>query len=57
MLKTLAELGIRAIIVPEDNTAHGAIESLDESRLCADLFKAHRDEIDGILVTLPNFGD
>jgi L-fucose isomerase-like protein len=57
VLKTLAELGIRAIIVPEDNTAHGAIESLDESRLCADLFKAHRDEIDGILVTLPNFGD
>ena len=25
--------------------------------MCADLFRAHRDEIDGVLVTLPNFGD
>ena len=26
-------------------------------RSCADLFSASRDEIDGIIVTLPNFGD
>src|SRR5262249_14319124 len=26
-------------------------------RLCGDLFRQHRDEIDGVLVTLPNFGD
>ena len=24
---------------------------------CADLFKKHRETIDGIIVTLPNFGD
>jgi len=24
---------------------------------CADLFRRHRDEIDGVLVALPNFGD
>ena len=24
---------------------------------CAELFRARRDEIDGIIVTLPNFGD
>ena len=35
----------------------GAIESLDDARLCADLFRKHRDKIDGVLVTLPNFGD
>ena len=57
VLTSLEELGIKVIIVPESDTAHGAIESLDESRRCADLFKAHRDEIDGVLVTLPNFGD
>jgi len=57
VLATLKELGINAIIIPEADTAHGAIESLNESRQCADLFKAHRDEIDGVLVTLPNFGD
>jgi hypothetical protein len=43
--------------LPKLRTNVGAIESLDEARLCADLFKKHRDEIDGVLVTLPNFGD
>jgi len=28
-----------------------------EARRCADLFKHHREAIDGIVVTLPNFGD
>lgn len=57
VLKILEDAGINAIITPEDATNVGAIESLDEARLCADLFRQHRDEIDGILVTLPNFGD
>lgn len=53
----LQEEGIRVVITPADETNNGAIESLQEARLCADLFKKHREEIDGILVTLPNFGD
>ncbi len=57
ILDVLEKAGIRAVIVPEDATNNGAIESLEEARLCGDLFKAHRDEIDGILVSLPNFGD
>ena len=32
-------------------------ESLQEARKLADLFKAHVDEIDGMLITLPDFGD
>jgi L-fucose isomerase-like protein len=28
-----------------------------DAQKCADLFKQHRDEIDGVLVTLPNFGE
>jgi L-fucose isomerase-like protein len=31
--------------------------SLEDSHKCSDLFRAHRDDIDGILVTLPNFGE
>ena len=57
VLSVLEKLGIRAIITPEDATNNGAIESLEEARLCADFFRRHRDEIDGVLVTLPNFGD
>ncbi|HVO41432.1 MAG TPA: hypothetical protein VMT34_02360, partial [Aggregatilineales bacterium] len=57
ILKVLAEAGINAVIPPETATDHGAIESLKEARLCAEVFRANRDKIDGVLVTLPNFGD
>ena len=57
MLKVLAEEGINVIALTPEETRYGSIESIEEARRCADLFRAHRDEIDGILVTLPNFGD
>jgi L-fucose isomerase-like protein len=57
ILEILEKAGIRAIITPEGDTNVGAIESLAEARLCGELFRQHRDEIDGVLVTLPNFGD
>lgn len=57
ILDVLEREGIRAVITPADGTNNGAIESLQEARLCADLFREHRDDIDGVLVTLPNFGD
>lgn len=57
ILEVLENAGIHAIITPVDATNVGAIESLDEARLCANLFRQHRDDIDGVLVTLPNFGD
>jgi L-fucose isomerase-like protein len=57
VLEVLEKAGIKAIITDENSTNVGAIESLQEARLCGDLFRRHRDEIDGVLVTLPNFGD
>ncbi len=53
----LEKEGIHVVITPEEATNNGAVETLAEARLCADLFRARRDDIDGILVTLPNFGD
>jgi L-fucose isomerase-like protein len=57
VLEVLGELGINSILLNEDQAIHGAVQTYQHSRMCADLFKAHRDEIDGILVVLPNFGD
>jgi len=57
ILKTLEKLGLKAVTLPLEATRFGAVESLSDARKCADLFKAHADEIDGVLVTLPNFGD
>ena len=57
ILAVLAKAKIQTVIVDAGATNVGAIESLDEARLCADMFRSRRDEIDGVLVTLPNFGD
>ena len=57
ILRILDEMGIKAVITDEAATNVGAIESLQEARYCGELFKQHRAEIDGVLVTLPNFGD
>jgi L-fucose isomerase-like protein len=57
ILRVLEEEGIKAITLPIEATRFGAIESLSDAQKCADLFKAHREEISGVLVTLPNFGD
>ena len=57
MLRALEEEGYDAVVLGADATNYGAIESRDEAKAYADLFKRNRDAIDGIVVTLPNFGD
>lgn len=57
MLATLRAKGFGVVALEPDVTPYGSVESLADARACADLFRAHRDEIDGVLVTLPNFGD
>ncbi len=57
VLKVLDEEGIRSVALTPEDTKYGSIESLEDAQKCADLFNQHRNEIDGVLVTLPNFGD
>ena len=57
ILEVLAELGIDVVILDEETTKLGAVETWDNAKRCAELFKRNADRIDGILVTLPNFGD
>ena len=57
ILKVLKEEGIEAITLSPEDTTYGSVESLADAHKCAELFKEHRGEIDGVLVTLPNFGD
>jgi len=56
-LEVLEKNGFNVVTLDPKNTKFGSIESLSDARKCADLFDRHRNEIDGILVTLPNFGD
>ncbi len=57
ILSTLEKLGIGAVILPANETKFGSVESLADAEKCANLFRQNADKIDGILVTLPNFGD
>jgi L-fucose isomerase-like protein len=57
VLRVLEEEGIQAVALTPDDTPFGSVETLEDANKCAALFKQHADEIDGILVTLPNFGD
>jgi L-fucose isomerase-like protein len=57
MIAAIAKAGYGVVAVGAEETKHGAVETRAEAARCADLFKANRDKIDGIVVTLPNFGD
>lgn len=57
MLGVLEGAGIDVVALTPEESKHGAVETREESRRCAELFKRHRERIDGIIVTLPNFGE
>ena len=58
LLKTIEEQGYDYVILPEDGTPTGSssIETREDGIKCAELFRQNRDKIDGIIVSLPNFG-
>jgi L-fucose isomerase-like protein len=57
MIAAIEKAGYQAVAPGLDETRFGGIETRAEATLCADLFKKHRGSIDGVIVTLPNFGD
>ncbi|MEA3346331.1 MAG: L-fucose/L-arabinose isomerase family protein [Chloroflexota bacterium] len=57
ILHVLDEEGITPVVLGREDTKFGSVETLEDARKCAALFREHREEIDGVLVTLPNFGD
>jgi L-fucose isomerase-like protein len=57
MIRALGGAGMDVVALTPEESKYGAVETREESRRCADLFKKNRDRIDGIIVTLPNFGE
>lgn len=57
IVEVFDHLGLNPILLDSQTTKLGGVETYQEARKCADLFKQHREEIMGILVLLPNFGD
>ena len=57
IIAKLDEKGYGYHILPVDATPYGAVETLADAQKYAKLFREKQDDIDGIIVILPNFGD
>jgi L-fucose isomerase-like protein len=57
MLAALERAGLEAVALTPEQSRYGAVESYEEAQRCAALFRAQQDDLAGVVVTLPNFGD
>ena len=57
MINALGRAGMEVVVLDVQQSKHGAVETHEEAKRCAALFRSHSDLLDGIVVTLPNFGD
>ena len=57
MLRALQGAGMDVLALTPEESKYGAVETREESRRCAELFKKNRERVDGVIVTLPNFGE
>jgi L-fucose isomerase-like protein len=57
IIRALENAAIDVVALTPDESKYGAVETREESKRCAELFKKNAHRIDGIIVTLPNFGE
>lgn len=57
VIEQFEQLQLNYVILGAEDTKLGGVETFKDAQKCADLFKKHADEINGVLVILPNFGD
>ncbi len=57
IIEVFEKLDLNPILLDPKDSKLGGVETYQEARKCADLFKKHREDIMGVLVLLPNFGD
>jgi L-fucose isomerase-like protein len=57
MIQALAKAGMDSVVLGPEESKHGAVETHEEAKRCAALFQKNRDRLDGVIVSLPNFGD
>jgi L-fucose isomerase-like protein len=57
MIQALKAAGVEAVVLGPEQSKHGAVETHEEAKRCAALFRSASERIDGVIVSLPNFGD
>ena len=56
-MQAVRKAGMEYVVLGPEESKYGAVETHDEAKRCAALFQKNRDRIDGVIVSLPNFGD
>lgn len=57
ILDLFRAMDIEPVMLDETDSKLGSVETYAHAKACADLFRRNADRIEGILITLPNFGD
>src|ERR1700745_2107595 len=57
MIQALAKAAMDSIVLGPEDSKHGAVETHEEAKRCAALFQKNQHRLDGVIVSLPNFGD
>ena len=57
MCEAVTRAGAEVLCMDSSLTRYGAIETREEGAIFADFLKEHEGEYDGIIISLPNFGD
>ena len=56
-MQALDKAGMDCVVLGPDESKHGAVETHEEAKRCAELFQKNHERINGVIVSLPNFGD
>ncbi len=57
MIAAVEAAGHKVVVLSPEDTLYGAVQTYEDAKRCAALFKSKAAEIDGVIVTLPNFGE
>ncbi len=57
IIELMEVLGYDYVILGENDTKFGVVETYEDAKKCAELFKEKRESISGVLLCLPNFSD
>lgn len=55
IIRIFNELGYEYVILGENDTKFGVVETYEDAKKCAQLFKDNAEKIKGIILCLPNF--
>ncbi|GAG18042.1 unnamed protein product, partial [marine sediment metagenome] len=57
IISVLKDLEFDCVVLNDNDTKFGVVETYSDAKKCAELFKENREDIIGIIIVLPNFGD